>query len=79
VRDAYEISLGIPKRENWRPGRRWKVVIKINLKEVECEGVEVIKLAQDMVKWRALVNTVMNLRLPRSFSKGLCSVGIVVS
>jgi hypothetical protein len=38
--------------------------IKINLREVGWGGMDWIDLAQDRDKWRALVNTVMNLRVP---------------
>jgi hypothetical protein len=38
--------------------------IKIDLGELEWDGVEWIDLAQDRDQWWALVNTVMNLRVP---------------
>jgi hypothetical protein len=38
--------------------------IKMDLGETGWDGVDWIKLAQDMDQWRALVNTVMNLRVP---------------
>jgi hypothetical protein len=38
--------------------------IKINLKEIGWDGMDWIDLAQDRNQWRALVNTVMNLRVP---------------
>jgi hypothetical protein len=38
--------------------------IKIDLREIELDGIDWIDLAQDREKWRALVNTVMNLRVP---------------
>jgi hypothetical protein len=38
--------------------------IKIDLREIGWDGVDWIDLAQDMDQWRALVNTVMNLRVP---------------
>jgi hypothetical protein len=37
--------------------------ILISLKEVGCEGVDWIHLAQDRIQWRAVVNTVMKLRV----------------
>jgi hypothetical protein len=38
--------------------------IKIDLREIGLDGMDWIDLAQDMDQWRALVNTVMNLRVP---------------
>jgi hypothetical protein len=38
--------------------------IKIDLREIEWDGIDWIDLAQDMDQWRALVNTVTNLRVP---------------
>jgi hypothetical protein len=52
------------KRPLRRPRRRWEVNIKMNLKEVGCGGMEWIDLAQDRDRWRALVNAIMNPRVP---------------
>jgi hypothetical protein len=38
--------------------------IKIHLRETGWDGVDWVDLAQDREQWRALVNTVMNLRVP---------------
>jgi hypothetical protein len=43
---------------------RWVDNIKMNLREIEWHGMDWIDLAQDRDQWRALVNTVMNLRVP---------------
>ena len=37
----------------------------MDLEEIGCEGVDWINLVQDRGRWRALVNAVMNLRVPR--------------
>jgi hypothetical protein len=51
------------KRPLGRPRSRWENNIKMDLQEVECRGEDWIGLAQDMDRWRALVNAVMNFRV----------------
>jgi hypothetical protein len=62
-----EIKRFIGKRERKRPlGRprsRWEDNIKMDLREIGFGGVDWIHTAQDMDQWRALVNTVVNLRV----------------
>jgi hypothetical protein len=62
-RNAYRILVGKPegKRSLGRPRSRWVDNIKIDLREI---GLDWIELAQDRDQWRALVNRVMNLRVP---------------
>jgi hypothetical protein len=45
--------------------------IKIDLREIGWDGVDWIDLAQDRNNWRAVVNTVMNLRVPKNAGKFL--------
>jgi hypothetical protein len=52
------------KRPLGRPRRRWRDNIKMDLLEIEVNVVDWIGLAQDRYRWRALVNSVMNLRVP---------------
>jgi len=52
------------KKPLGRPRRRWEDNIKMNLQEVGCGGMHWNELAQDKNRWRALVNVVMNLRVP---------------
>jgi hypothetical protein len=66
VRGAYNIFVGRPegRRPLGRPRRKWEDNIKMDLKEIRFGDVDWINLAQDRDWWRALVNTVMNLRVP---------------
>jgi hypothetical protein len=66
VRGAYNIMVGRPegRRPLGRPRRRWDDKIKIDLREIGFGDVNCIHRAQDRDRWRALVNTVMNLRIP---------------
>jgi hypothetical protein len=65
-RDVYRVLVGRPegKRPLGRPKHRWENNIKMDLREIGIDGANWIQLAQDRVRWRAFVNTVMNLRVP---------------
>jgi hypothetical protein len=65
-RNAYRILMGKPegKRPLGRPRRRLVDNIKIHLREMGWEGMDSIDVTQVRGQWRALVNTVMNLRVP---------------
>jgi hypothetical protein len=66
TRNAYRILVGKPegKRLLGKPRRRWVDNIKMDLRVTEWDGMDWIQLAQDRDQCRALVNTVMNLRVP---------------
>jgi hypothetical protein len=65
-RGVYRVLVGKPegKRLLRRPRCRWEDNIKMDLQEVGCGGMGWIGLAQDRDTWQALVNAVMNLRVP---------------
>jgi hypothetical protein len=52
------------KRPLGRPRRRWNDIIVIDVREIGWGGIDWIDLSQDRDQWRALVNMVMNLRVP---------------
>ena len=60
----YSVLVGKPEGKGplGRLRRRWENNIRINLQELGCGVVDWIELAQDMDRWRALVNAVMNRR-----------------
>ena len=65
ARDVHRVLVGKPngKRPLGRPRRRWEDNIKMDLQEVGGGG-DWMELAQNRDRWRALVNTVMNFRVP---------------
>jgi len=65
-RELYRDLVGKPegKRLLGRPRCRWEDNIKMDLQEVGCGVMDWIELAQDRESWQALVNAVMNLRVP---------------
>jgi hypothetical protein len=75
VRGAYNILVGMPegRRPLRRPRRRWQDNIKMDLGEIGFGNVDWIRLGQDRDKWPALVNTVMNLRVPSNAGNFLTS------
>ena len=66
TRGVYMILVGKPegKKQLGRPRRIWEDNIKVDLQEVGCGDKDWIELAQNMDRWRALVNAVMNIRVP---------------
>jgi hypothetical protein len=69
-RKVYKVLVGKSegKRSLGRPSRRWEDGIRMDLREIGLGGVYWIRLAQDKVRWRAVVSAVMNSRVlvPRS-------------
>jgi hypothetical protein len=69
-RNVYRVLIGKLERKRplGRPSCRWEDGIRVDLGEIGWGSVGWIQLAQDRDRWRALVDTVMNLRVlaPRS-------------
>jgi hypothetical protein len=65
-RNVHRLLVGKPKGKSplGRPRRRWMDNIKMYLLDIGLSVVVWIGLAQDRYRWRALVNSVMNLRVP---------------
>jgi hypothetical protein len=65
-KNVYRLLVGKPegKRSLGRPRRRWIDNIKMDLLEIGVSVVDWIGLAQDKYRWRALANSVINLRVP---------------
>jgi hypothetical protein len=69
----------VGKRPLGRPRRRWVDNIRMDLGEVGWGDADWIGLAQDRNRWRALLNSVLNLRVPRNagkLSSGVTSSGL---
>jgi hypothetical protein len=66
-RDANRVLVGKRqgRRPLERPRHRWEDNVKMDFREVGC-GMDWIDLAQDRDRWRAFVNTVMDLRIPQN-------------
>jgi hypothetical protein len=64
--NAYRILVRKPEGKSplGRPRRRWVYSIKLDLREIGWDGLDWIDVAKDTYQWRALVKTVMNLRVP---------------
>jgi hypothetical protein len=80
-RNVYRLLLGKPegRRPLGRPRHRWMDNIKMDLLEIGLNVVDWIGLAQDRYRWRALVNAVMNLRVPRNAGNYRMAAQLVAS
>jgi hypothetical protein len=72
---VYRVLVGKPeeKRPLGRSRLRWDDNIKVDLQELGYWGMDRIGLAQDRDRWRALVNAVLNLRVPENAGNFLTS------
>jgi hypothetical protein len=75
------LLLGNPggKRPLGKPRCRWMDNIKMDLLEIGLSVVDLIGLAQDMYRWSALVNSVMNLRVPQNAGNYRVAAQLVAS
>jgi hypothetical protein len=80
-RNVYSLLVGKPegKRPLGRTRRRWIDNIKMDLSEIGVSVVDWICLAQDRYRWRALVNSVMNIRVPLNAGKYRVAAQVVAS
>jgi hypothetical protein len=72
-RNAYRILVVEGKRLLGIPRRRWVDNIEMNLREIGSGGTDWLDLAQNRDRWRALVNTIMNFRVPQNVGKFMSS------
>jgi hypothetical protein len=80
-RNMYRLLVGKPegKRPLGRPRRRWIDNIKMDFSEIGVSVVDWIGLAQDRYRWRALVNSVMNLRFHKMLGNYLVDAQLMSS
>jgi hypothetical protein len=78
-RNAYRLLVGKPKRKRplGSPRRRWVNIIRMELWEMGWGDMDWIGLAKDKNRWRALVNSVLNFRVP--WNAGKLSSGVTSS
>jgi hypothetical protein len=78
-RNVYNILVGTPERKRplGRTRHRWVDNIKMDLREIGWDHMDWTDMVQDRNQWRALVNMVLNLRVPLNAEKFLsgCTIG----
>jgi hypothetical protein len=74
-RGVYRVLVVKPEGKSLfgRLRHKWENNIKTNLKEVGCRGIDWFDLGEDRDRWRALVNALMNLRVPQHAGNFLTS------
>jgi len=75
IRNTYKVLIRKPegRKTLGRPSRIWEDNIRMDLREIGCEGVDRIHLAQDRDQWRAVVNMVTKLRVAQKAGNFLTS------
>ena len=73
-RGKYRVLMGRPQERRPLGTPRWEDVITMDLQEMGLGGEDLIDMAQDRVRWRALVNAAMNLRVTENSGKFLTSL-----
>ena len=65
-RGRYRVSVGEPEGKSslGRPRCRWEDKSKMDFQEVGCGGMDGFELTEGRDRWQALVNAVMNVRVP---------------
>jgi len=73
-RGKYRVLMGRPQERRPLGTPRWEDVITMDLQEMGLGGEDLIDMAQDRERWRALVNAAMNLRVTENSGKFLTSL-----